>query len=220
MVDYQSRDTRIGGGAETSNDDDPPDNDDAEDEEHDHDDADHGEHSDDHGHDHHAHDKSELGVGIVTITSSRSLDTDPSGDAIEEILEAAGHEVVTRELVRDSLDAIQSTVDTLVERDDTDLVVTTGGTGVSPDDVTVEAVRPLFEKDLPGFGEVLRSMSYEDIGTKVVGTRTTAGIVNGVPVFVLPGSENAVTLATEEIILPEAGHLAGLATRGREEDEE
>ncbi|AKH98357.1 MogA/MoaB family molybdenum cofactor biosynthesis protein [Halanaeroarchaeum sulfurireducens] len=170
-------------------------------------------------HDHHAHDKTELGVGIVTVTSSRSLDADPSGDAIESALSGAGHGVVTRELVRDSRDVIQSVVDNLVGRSDVDLVVTTGGTGVSPDDVTVEAVGPLFEKDLPGFGEVFRSLSYEEIGTKVVGTRTTAGIANGVPVFALPGSENAVTLATEEIILPEASHLAGLATRGREEDE-
>jgi molybdenum cofactor biosynthesis protein B len=179
----------------------------------------HGHAEDDHGHDHHAHDKSELGVGVVTVTSSRTLDDDPSGDAIETILEDAGHRVVTRELVGDSLDGIQSVVDALVDRDDVDLVVSTGGTGVSPDDVTVEAVRPLFEKDLPGFGEVFRSLSYEDVGTKVVGTRATAGIANGVPVFALPGSEAAVTLATEDVILPEAGHLTGLATRHRDDDE-
>lgn len=174
----------------------------------------------DHDHDHHAHDKSDLGVGIVTISSSRSLDADPSGDRIETILEAAGHEVATRELVRDSRDPIQSIVDALVKRDDVDLVVTTGGTGVSPDDVTVEAVKPLLEKTLPGFGELFRSRSAEEIGTKVIGSRAIAGIANGVPVFALPGSESAVRLATEEIILPEAGHLAGLATRDREEDSE
>lgn len=216
MVDYQSRDTTLGGDEDTgdeSTDHGPRDDEDGAD------DAGHHPH-DDHGHDHHAHDRSELGVGVVTISSSRSLDDDPSGDAIAEILESADHTVVTRELVRDSRDAIQSTVDNLVDRDDVGLVVTTGGTGVSPDDVTVEAVRPLLEKDLPGFGEVFRAESYDDIGTKVVGTRATAGIANGVPVFVLPGSENAVRLATAEIILPEAGHLAGLATRGRDEDEE
>ncbi|MGM0399558.1 MAG: MogA/MoaB family molybdenum cofactor biosynthesis protein [Halobacteriota archaeon] len=241
MVDYQSRDTRIDGDDEAASDEQATDQDETGESEHDagrepqqpesrEDPADDHENSEDrahdhevheeHGHEHHAHDKTELGVGVVTITSSRSLDEDPSGDAIEEILEAAGHAVVTRELVRDSRDVIQSTVDNLIDRGDVDLVVTTGGTGVSPDDVTVEAVRPLFEKDLPGFGEVFRAASYEEIGTKVVGTRATAGIANGVPVFVLPGSENAVTLATEEIICPEAGHLAGLATRDRDEDEE
>lgn len=173
-----------------------------------------------HDHDHHAHDKSNLGVGIVTITSSRSLDTDPSGDLIETILEDEGHEVVSRELTRDSRDPIQSIVDTLVKRKDVDLVVTTGGTGVSPDDVTIEAVNPLLEKTLPGFGELFRSRSAEEIGTKVIGTRSIAGIANGVPIFALPGNENAVRLATEEIILPEAGHLAGLATRDRGGDPE
>lgn len=220
MVDFQSRDTTYG----TAEDEGDESAESGEDEKSGHDGSDHDgadhHHTDEHGHDHHAHDKSELGVGVVTITSSRSLDDDPSGDAIESLLEAAGHEVVTRELVGDSRDGIQSIVDTLVGRDDVALVVTTGGTGVSPDDVTVEALRPLFEKDLPGFGEVFRSLSYEDIGTRVVGTRATAGIANGVPVFALPGSESAVTLATEDVILPEAGHLAGLATRGRDEDEE
>ncbi|UWG48769.1 Molybdopterin biosynthesis enzyme [Halanaeroarchaeum sp. HSR-CO] len=241
MVDYQSRDTRIDGDGEAASDEQSPDQDDGGESDHDageraqqpesheeraHDHGtsderahDHGAHEE-HGHEHHAHDKTELGVGVVTITSTRSLDDDPSGDAIEEILESPGNTIVTRELVRDSRDVIQSTVDNLVQRDDVDLVVTTGGTGVSPDDVTVEAVRPLFEKDLPGFGEVFRAESYDEIGTKVVGTRATAGIANGVPVFVLPGSKNAVTLATAEIILPEAGHLAGLATRDRNEDEE
>ena len=81
------------------------------------------------------------------------------------------------------------------------------------DDVTVEAVEPLFEKTLPGFGELFRQLSYDEIGTKVVGTRATAGIADGVPVFCLPGSENAATLGVEEIVVKEAPHLAGLATR-------
>jgi len=89
--------------------------------------------------------------------------------------------------------------------------VTTGGTGVTPDDVTVEAVEPLFEKRLPGFGELFRRLSYEEIGTQAIATRATAGIADGVPVFCLPGSESAVRLGTEEIIVEVVGHLAGLA---------
>jgi molybdenum cofactor biosynthesis protein B len=179
---------------------------------HDHGDHGEGDHGD-HGHDHHHHDVASLGVAVVTVSSSRSLDDDPAGDAIQSALEAEGHEVVTRELIGDSFDGVQGTVDHLVGRQDVDTVVTTGGTGVTPDDVTVEAVRPLFGKHLPGFGELFRRLSYDEIGTKVVGTRAVAGVADGVPVFCLPGSENAATLGVEEIVVHEAGHLAGLARR-------
>lgn len=175
-----------------------------------------GDHSDEHDHDHdhhHAHDVDSLGVAVLTVTSSRSLDEDPAGDAIEVAFEDDGHDVVIRELVRDEYDSIQGTVQRLVERDDTDVVVTTGGTGISPDDVTVEAVRPLLEKRLPGFGELFRALSREEIGTRVVGTRATAGITDGILVFCLPGSENAARLGAQDVIVPEAPHLAGLARR-------
>lgn len=180
-----------------------------------HDHADHGDgDADDHDdHGHHHHDVTELGVAVVTVSSSRDLEDDPAGDAIEELLEDAGHEVVIRELVADSYDGVQDAVDRLGGRDDCDCVVTTGGTGVTPDDVTVGAVEPLFEKRLPGFGELFRSLSHEEIGTKVVGTRAVAGVVGSVPVFCLPGSENAARLGTGEIIVEEAPHLAGLAGR-------
>ena len=167
-------------------------------------------------HDHHHHDVAELGVAVLTVSSSRSLDDDPAGDAIADIVEGAGHEVSIRELVRDEHDGVQDAVDRLVDRGDTDCVVTTGGTGVTPDDVTVEAVEPLFEKRLPGFGELFRTLSYEEIGTKVVGTRAAAGVADGVPVFCLPGSENAARLGVGEIIVEEAPHLAGLARREEE----
>jgi molybdenum cofactor biosynthesis protein B len=171
--------------------------------------------ADETAHDHHAHDAESLGVAVVTAPSSRSRDQDAAGDAIQESVEADGHEVVVRDVVRDDYDGIQSVLDAVVGRSDVDCVVTTGGTGVSPDDVTVEAVRPLFERDLPGFGELFRRRSEAEIGTRVVGTRATAGIADGgVPVFCLPGSENAARLGTESIIVAEAPHLVGLATRG------
>lgn len=180
--------------------------DDGGDEDHDHEDVD-GE--DDH--DHHHGDVETLGAAVVTVSSSRTMDDDPSGDYIVSSLVDAGHDVVTRELIADDFDGVQHTVDTLVRRADVDVVVTTGGTGVTPDDRTIEAVRPLFEKQLPGFGELFRSLSVEDIGTRVVGTRATAGVADGVPVFCLPGSTDAVTLGVEEIIVDVAPHLAGLA---------
>ena len=180
---------------------------------HDHDDA------DDHGHDHHHHDVAELGVAVLTVSSSRSLDNDPAGDAIADIVEGAGHEVSMRELVRDEYDGVQDAINRFVDRDDTDCVISTGGTGVTPDDVTVEAVDPLFDKRLPGFGELFRTLSYEDIGAKVVGTRAVAGVADEVPVFCLPGSENAARLGTGDIIIEEAPHLAGLARTDEESEE-
>jgi molybdenum cofactor biosynthesis protein B len=164
-------------------------------------------------HDHHAHDVATVGAAVLTISSSRNLDSDPSGDAIRDLLEADGHRVVTREVIRDDRDRIQAAVNQLVDRRDVDVVVTTGGTGVTPDDVTVEAVGPLFDKHLPGFGELFRRRSAESVGTKVLATRATAGVVDAVPVFVLPGSVDAVELGVEELLLPEVGHLVGLAGR-------
>jgi molybdenum cofactor biosynthesis protein B len=215
MVDFQSRDTR----RSPSEDDEDEADDEAEavgtddggghDEDHD----DGHSHDHDHDHDHHEHDPESLGVAVVTVSSSRTRENDPAGDTIESTLTGAGHEVVVRDVIRDDYDGVQNTIDAFVGRSDVDAVVTSGGTGVTPDDVTIEAVRPLFDKELPGFGELFRLLSHEEIGTKVVGTRATAGVVDGAVVFCLPGSENATRLGTEEIILEQAPHLAGLAQR-------
>ena len=188
---------------------------------HDANDHGHGEHDDDKSgtHDHHHHDVRELGVAVLTVSSSRSLDDDPAGDAIASAMEDAGHKLITRELVGDDHDTVQGTVHNLVGREDVDTVITTGGTGVTPDDVTVEAASRLFRKELPGFGELFRQRSYDEVGTMVVATRSTAGIANGTPVFCLPGSENAATLGTE-LVVETAGHLRGLATRDDEHDDE
>lgn len=179
-------------------------------------------HGTDHDHGHHHHDVDTVAVAVVTVTSSRSTDEDPSGDRIVELFETAGHEVVVRELIPDEFDSVQGTVDRLARRRDTDVVVTTGGTGVTPDDVTPEATAGLFAKELPGFGELFRRRSHEEIGTRAIGSRATAGIVEGTPVFCLPGSTSAVRLGVEEMILPTIGHLVGLASRdenGSEHDD-
>ena len=235
MVDFQERDTRrdLGGsgdGDDASDDSPERDGERASDEDRDrgHDDHEHGHDQHEHGHDHepghehdddhhHDHDVETLGAAVVTVSSTRTIDDDSSGDAIRDAFEEAGHEVVTRELVADDLDGIQRTVDGLVDRGDVDVVVTTGGTGVTPDDVTVEAVAPLFEKQLPGFGELFRRRSEDAIGTRVIATRATAGVAAGVPVFCLPGSEGAARDGAE-ILVPEAGHVAGLARRDDSEE--
>jgi len=214
MVDFQSRDTRRHDDEEDESRSDQSSEEATGTEETGHDDAGDDHAHDDHGHDHHAHDVDTLGAAVMTVSSSRSLSDDPSGDAIVAGLEDAGHKVVSRDLIADDYDGVQGSVNALVGRDDVDVVVTTGGTGVTPDDVTIEAVGQLFDKELPGFGELFRLLSHEDIGTKVVGTRATAGVVDGVVVFCLPGSEDAAKLGVERIIVEEAGHLAGLAGRG------
>ncbi|QUO47082.1 MULTISPECIES: MogA/MoaB family molybdenum cofactor biosynthesis protein [Halorubrum] len=183
----------------------------------------HGHDGDGHQHDHdghHHHDVDSVAAAVVTVSSSRGTDEDPAGDYIAGAFEETGHEVVVRELIPDDYDSVQGTVDRLARRKDTDVVVTTGGTGVTPDDVTPEAVRGLLAKPLPGFGELFRRLSYEEVGTRTIGSRATAGVVSATPVFCLPGSENAVRLGVDEIILPEVGHLAGLAGRGLDEAEE
>ena len=178
-------------------------------ESHDH----HAGHDEDDDHGHHRHDLDTLGLAVVTVSSTRDPDEDPSGDLVVDLFQGAGHEVAARELVSDEHDLIQETVGDLLERESVDVVVTNGGTGVTPDDVTPEAVRPLLDKPLPGFGELFRQLSYDEIGTMVVGTRAVGGVAESVPIFVLPGSTNAVELGVSEIIIPEVGHLAGLARR-------
>lgn len=148
-----------------------------------------------------------IAYAVVTVSGDRSIAEDTQGDAIVEMLEEAGATVTTRDLIQSSYDGIQSTLTTLAKRQDVDAVITIGGTGVEPVDVTVDALERLFEKRLPGFGELFRQLAYEQHGTKAVGTRSTAGIVDGVPIFAIPGTIDGAVLATEEIIVPEAPGL-------------
>ena len=152
-----------------------------------------------------------IAYAVVTVSGQRSLSEDTQGDTVVEIIENAGARVTTRDLINASYDGVQSTITTLAKRDDVDAVVTIGGTGVEPADVTVEAMEPLFDKRLPGFGELFRRLAAADRGSEVVGTRVTAGIVAGTPVFAVPGTIDGAVLATEDIIVPEAGGLAAAA---------
>lgn len=153
-----------------------------------------------------------IAYAVVTVSDGRSIDEDTQGDAVVDVLEDAGASVTTRDLIQSSYDGIQSTLTTLAERRDVDAVVTIGGTGVEPDDVVVDALERLFEKRLPGFGELFRRLAYDQHGTTVVGTRTTAGIVDNAPIFAVPGTIDGAILATEDIIVPEAPTLVGDAS--------
>lgn len=155
--------------------------------------------------------ESESGFAIVTVATDRTLQADQPGAAVQKAIESAEETVVTRELIQPSYDGIQNTVSTLTEREDVIAVVTVGGTGVEPDDVTVDAVEPLFEKRLPGFGELFRLLAHDDRGTSVIGTRTTAGMVSLIPVFVLPGTTDGALMGTQKIVLHEARPLRDAA---------
>jgi molybdenum cofactor biosynthesis protein B len=147
-----------------------------------------------------------VGVAVVTVADDRTVEDDAAGDAVIEAL--GDHELVTRELLSRSHDGVQGAVDTLVSREDVDGVVTVGGTGIGTHDITVEAVHPLFEKALPGFGELFRRHYYDTVGTDVITTRAAAGVADGTPVFCLPGSTEAARIGTEEIVAEQLGELA------------
>jgi molybdenum cofactor biosynthesis protein B len=147
-----------------------------------------------------------VSFGVLTVSTSRTLADDESGDAIVQAIEKNGHRVVARELVSDDREAIRAAVLALVETD-TEVVVVTGGTGLAPDDVTVEAVAPLCDRAIPGFGELFRSLSYDDIGPNALLSRADAGVIDTVPVFCLPGSTQGATLGTKELILPTVTHV-------------
>jgi molybdenum cofactor biosynthesis protein B len=155
-----------------------------------------------------------LGFAIVTISTSRYQEakarrhmSDESGDLIAEILHGHGHAVVSRELITDDKTMIKETVAKALKSSRIDAVITSGGTGITPSDVTIEAIEPLLEKILPGFGEIFRWLSFESIGSAAVMTRAIAGVVGGKAIFCLPGSPQAVKLCLEKLILPEAGHI-------------
>lgn len=131
---------------------------------------------------------------------------DESGDLAVEMAREARHEVVGRDLIPDDMYVIRRRILELVSRDDLDVIVLTGGTGLTKTDVTIEAVRPLFEKEIEGFGDVFRYFSVQEVGAAAFLTRATAGVINGKAVFLLPGSPNAVKTGMK-IILQEISHL-------------
>ena len=147
-------------------------------------------------------------VAILTISDTRTPETDTGGDVAKELLEGAGQEVVERRIVRDEVSGIRDNLIDLLARSDVDAVVTTGGTGISARDTTYEVVERMVEKRLDGFGEIFRMLSYEEIGSAAIMSRALAGSVGSKFVASLPGSRNAVRLAVEKLLVPELSHVA------------
>ena len=146
-------------------------------------------------------------IAVLTVSDTRTPETDTGGDVVEELMRGAGHEVVAREIVRDEAASIRTRLVDLLDRTDVDAVVTTGGTGISARDTTYEVVDRMIEKKLDGFGELFRMLSYEEIGAAAVLSRAVAGTVGAKLVASLPGSRNAVRLGVEKLLAPEIAHV-------------
>ena len=147
------------------------------------------------------------------MSDTRTLADDTGGGLVCELLQAAGHRVALREIVKDAEGVIRAALERGLASPDCAVVVLTGGTGVARRDVTPEAVAPLLERTVPGFGELFRQLSFAEIGSAAMLSRALGGMARGKPVFALPGSRAAIRLALERLILPELGHLVGEARK-------
>jgi molybdopterin adenylyltransferase len=150
---------------------------------------------------------------IVTISDTRTEATDVSGRAIADLLTAAGHTVSGRAIVKDDADLVRGTIERHLAGPDVQVIITTGGTGITSRDSTYEVVSGLLQKRLDGFGELFRMLSFEQIGSAAIMSRACAGLVAGRIVISLPGSEAAVRLAMERLVIPELGHLVQQASK-------
>jgi molybdenum cofactor biosynthesis protein B len=155
----------------------------------------------------------QVGCALITVSDTRTPETDSGGDLLAELVAGAGHSVVSREIVRDDAAQIRAAAERALANGACHALLLTGGTGTSPRDVTPEAVRPLLQRELPGFGELFRMLSFQEIGPAAMLSRAFAGSRAGKAVFGLPGSPAAIRLALERLVLSELGHLVGEATK-------
>ena len=147
-----------------------------------------------------------LRIAVVTVSDTRTLENDLGGKLIEELVSAASYQVVSRQIIRDEADLLRSEVVRLV-RSDAQAILMTGGTGIGSRDVTPEAIEPILERSIPGFGELFRYLSFQEIGAASMLSRAFAGVVEKKVLFAMPGSPAGVRLAMEQLILPELPHL-------------
>lgn len=149
----------------------------------------------------------QIHCAVLIVSDTRNKKTDKSGKLIMEMLRENEYEVTAYEIVPDDSETIKEAVKLLIKNNSVDALILSGGTGIAARDVTIEAVQPLFSKELPGFGEIFRMLSYqEDIGSASILSRATCGCINNRLVFIIPGSTGAVRLAMDKLIIPELGH--------------
>jgi len=142
-----------------------------------------------------------INVAVVTISDTRTLENDKSGDVLEKRIKQAGHIVLTREIVQDEFKKISSLFSNLIKDKKIDVISSTGGTGLTGRDITPEVMETLFEKSIDGFGEMFRWMSYKKIGTSALQSRALAGVANGTYIFCLPGSPSACRDGWDDILV-------------------
>ena len=158
-------------------------------------------------HEHKAQAPRQAGCVVITCSDTRTAASDTSGYRIMHMLRDAGHSVVFYQLVKDEPSKIKSAIKKAVKNKKVQAIIINGGTGIAKRDSTFEAVDGMLEKRLDGFGEIFRALTYQEIGSPAIMTRATAGTYKGRIIFSIPGSENAVRLAMEKMILPELGHI-------------
>jgi molybdenum cofactor biosynthesis protein B len=150
---------------------------------------------------------------VITVSDTRTIDTDTGGAAVVERLRAAGHTIVSREIIRDDPTAMQHLLAGMRNQPELDAILLTGGTGITSRDQTYETVSSMLSKPLPGYGELFRMLSYAEIGSAAMLSRATGGLLGNKVLLTMPGSPAAVVLALEKLILPELGHLVREARR-------
>jgi len=150
---------------------------------------------------------------VITLSDTRTPATDRSGAEIKRLLQEAGHTVQRYQLIPDEPGALGDLLNECLADNDVDLILTTGGTGISPRDQTIGVIERLIEIPLSGFGELFRMLSWQQIGSSAMLSRATAGIAQGKPIFAMPGSIAAVQLAMQQLILPEIGHMLMLCRK-------
>jgi len=158
--------------------------------------------------------KKNLPIGIVTVSTTRTLSDDKSGRWISKCAKKEGHEVLIHRVIPDETETIRETVLEVIRDHDPRVIILTGGTGIGPKDVTIEAVRPLFQKELTSFGPLFAQLSYEEIDSAAILSRATAGVVEKTILFCIPGSLKACKLACKALIFPEVGHIVKHALEG------
>jgi molybdenum cofactor biosynthesis protein B len=150
-----------------------------------------------------------LNVAVLTVSDTRTRENDTSGDVIQERLTTAGHKIAARAILRDDVEKLREQLRDWMADKNVDAVISTGGTGLTKRDVTPEAFEPLFTKTIPGFGELFRWLSYEEIGTSTIESRAFAGVADDTLVFCLPGSTGACRTGMDKIILPQLNATTG-----------
>jgi molybdenum cofactor biosynthesis protein B len=156
---------------------------------------------------HKKHAYKSVNCAVITVSTTRTKENDSSGKTIISLLEGNGHTVLYYDVISDDISLILQSLEHAIEKEGVQAVILNGGTGIGKADVTIEALKPLLEKELVGFGEMFRFLSYKEVGSPTILSRAIAGVSKGKIIFCLPGSTNACKLAMDKLILPELGHI-------------